>query len=91
MEVHPHKARRDLLLPGLAVYASPENQIKYADLMQTSAGREDQPSSQYARKVRCLDVVWFLFNDAFKLPFLTLYSCTGVQFLVNLSLTFARA
>lgn len=47
VEVSPYKARKDLLLPGLAVYASPENLDKYSRLM-VDTSQDDQPSSPYA-------------------------------------------
>lgn len=48
VEVSPFKARNYLLLPGLAVYASPENLDKYGLTMQEDI--QDQPSSPFARK-----------------------------------------
>ncbi|XP_045625305.1 large ribosomal subunit protein bL9m [Procambarus clarkii] len=50
LEVRPNKARNQLLLPGIAVYASPENVEKYSTLMIEASKEEDQPSSQYARQ-----------------------------------------
>lgn len=47
VEVKPHRARNHLLLPGLAVYASPENLEKYSNLIETSEIK-DQPSSPFA-------------------------------------------
>ncbi|MPC36439.1 39S ribosomal protein L9, mitochondrial-like isoform X2 [Portunus trituberculatus] len=47
VEVSPYKARKDLLLPGLAVYASPENLDKYSKLM-VDTSQDDQPSSPFA-------------------------------------------
>ncbi|XP_050705527.1 39S ribosomal protein L9, mitochondrial-like [Eriocheir sinensis] len=47
VEVSPHKARNQLLLPGLAVYASPENLEKYSSLI-ADVSQEDQPSSPFA-------------------------------------------
>ncbi|KAK8385658.1 hypothetical protein O3P69_016440 [Scylla paramamosain] len=47
VEVKPYKARKDLLLPGLAVYASPENLDKYSKLMRETS-LDDQPSSPFA-------------------------------------------
>lgn len=51
VEVSPYKARKDLLLPGLAVYASPENLDKYSKLMMDES-QDDQPSSPFALSVR---------------------------------------
>ncbi|KAA0194535.1 hypothetical protein HAZT_HAZT004535 [Hyalella azteca] len=48
VSLSPFKARKNLLLPKLGVYASPENLEKYAHLKET--GREDQPSSIYAKQ-----------------------------------------
>lgn len=48
VEVSRHKARNELLLPGLAVYASPENLKKYSNFVQEL--KEDQPSSEYSRQ-----------------------------------------
>lgn len=42
------KARMNLLLPKLAVYASPENLAKYADLVLQDT--DDQPSSMHSKK-----------------------------------------
>ncbi|KAG7165087.1 39S ribosomal protein L9, mitochondrial-like [Homarus americanus] len=50
VEVKPSRARYHLLLPGLAVYASPENIEKYSNIMKQVSEDEDQPSSQFARK-----------------------------------------
>lgn len=47
VEVSPQKARKELLLPGLAVYASPENLEKYSSL-RVDMSQEDQPSSPFA-------------------------------------------
>ncbi|KAG0721666.1 39S ribosomal protein L9, mitochondrial [Chionoecetes opilio] len=47
VEVAPNKARKELLLPGLAVYASPDNLEKFSTLI-TDTTQEDQPSSPFA-------------------------------------------
>ncbi|KAK7068050.1 54S ribosomal protein L9, mitochondrial, partial [Halocaridina rubra] len=49
VEVPPHRARNHLLLPKLAVYASPENIEKYKD-MKPETDEEEQPSSPFARR-----------------------------------------
>ncbi|XP_068236145.1 large ribosomal subunit protein bL9m [Palaemon carinicauda] len=49
IETTPHKARNRLLLPGLAVYASPENLEKYSNLKGVQT--EDQASSVFAKKL----------------------------------------
>ncbi|XP_066940325.1 large ribosomal subunit protein bL9m [Macrobrachium rosenbergii] len=50
IETTPHRARNHLILPGLAVYASPENLEKYSYLMK-EASTEDQASSPFSRKL----------------------------------------
>lgn len=50
VKVSPYKARNHLLLPGLAVYASPENLEKYSIIID-DASQEDQPSSPFAISV----------------------------------------
>ena len=55
VEVAPHKARKELLLPGLAVYASPENLEKYSKLL-VDPSLDDQPSSPFALSVRNLSM-----------------------------------
>ncbi|XP_069940989.1 large ribosomal subunit protein bL9m isoform X2 [Cherax quadricarinatus] len=50
VEMSPFKARNQLLLQGLAVYASPENLEKYSKLLTEASKEEDQPSSEFARK-----------------------------------------
>ena len=49
VSVKPHSARKNLLLPQLAVYASPDN-IKHYQYLKTLDSIE-LPSSKYARKV----------------------------------------
>lgn len=49
LEVTPHRARNKLILPGLAVYASPENLKKYEHL-QTEVLSADAPSSPFVQK-----------------------------------------
>jgi len=49
LDLKPHQARNKLILPGLAVYASPENLKKYEDL-KSEALAEDAPSSPFAKK-----------------------------------------
>ncbi|XP_069940991.1 large ribosomal subunit protein bL9m isoform X5 [Cherax quadricarinatus] len=51
VEMSPFKARNQLLLQGLAVYASPENLEKYSKLLTEASKEEDQPSSEFARKI----------------------------------------
>ena len=51
VETTPYKARNHLILPGLAVYASPENVEKYSYLLKDES-KEDQASSPFALKVR---------------------------------------
>lgn len=49
LEVKPHRARNKLILPGLAVYASPENLKKY-DHLKSEELSEDAPSSPFSQK-----------------------------------------
>lgn len=48
VSVRPQFAYNNLLLPGLAVYASPENQEKYKDLaINTDVKKYSTPSAAY--------------------------------------------
>lgn len=50
LTLRPHQAYRDYLLPGLAVYASPENLEKYK-AYEIKPKTEDTFSSPYVHRV----------------------------------------